>query len=61
MNYAYAAGVIDWEWSDGASADGFNAFCRTEWRGGFETRAQRAEALRNYVASVGQDPANYSL
>lgn len=53
------SGVADWDWGELASAEGF-----AEWlfrnRSEVDTRNYHGE-LREYLVSVGEDPADYDL
>ncbi len=53
------SGVIDWEWSGKASANGFAEWvylnCRKIDRNNYDTE------LRAYLTSVGENPSDYCI
>lgn len=53
------SGVVDWKWTGRASADGFAQWIRAN-RSEMDRDDYRAE-LREYLMSVGGNPADYSL
>lgn len=53
------SGVADWEWTGSASANGFATWLRAN-RSTVDSEEYDAE-LREYLTSVGENPANYSL
>lgn len=53
------SGVTDWEWTGSASADGFAKWLRANR---VEVNDENYDAeLREYLVSVGEKPADYSL
>ena len=53
------SGVSEWEWGDGASPEGFARWIRAH-RDEIDESSYGPE-LAAYLASVGQDPADYGI
>jgi len=59
--YAENCGASDWEWKDGASIDGYAKFLWAQYGGENFNMSDSDISLAEYIISVGQDPADYSL
>jgi hypothetical protein len=59
QTFVYNSGVAEWEWGGNASAEGFALWLRAN-RDSVD-RDDYDNELREYLISVGEDPADYSL